>query len=54
VLADTDPRGDLGHPMASLRDLLDRFDLEFFWIGLLFACHGTSYWASGLRLEGVY
>ncbi len=30
---------------------VDRFDLELFGIWLL--CHGTSYWASGLRLEGV-
>ena len=37
--------------MTSLRDLLDRFDLEFFGIWLL--RHGASYWASGLRLEGV-
>jgi len=51
VLAHADPGGYIGYPVASLRDLFDRFDLEFFGIGLL--CHGTSYWASGLRLEGV-
>src|SRR5699024_11002022 len=43
---------NVGHPVASLRDVLNCFDLEFFGIWLL--CHGTSYWASGLRLEGVY
>src|SRR5690606_9836291 len=29
-----------------------RIQVEFFRVGLL-ARHGTSYWASGLRLEGV-
>lgn len=51
VLAHADPGRYIGHPVASFRDLFDRFDLEFFGIWLL--CYGTSYWASGLRLGGV-
>jgi hypothetical protein len=39
--------------MASLRDLLDRLDREFFWVGLV-GLHGTSYWCLSLKLEGVY
>jgi hypothetical protein len=53
VLADADSGLDLGHAVAPLRDLLDRFDFTFFRVWL-FACHGTFYWASGLRLEGVW
>lgn len=52
VLADTKPGGHVSHLVASLSDLPDRFDLEFFGVSLF--THGTSYWASGLRLRGVY
>jgi hypothetical protein len=48
VLANTDPGGNLGHLMASHRDLLYRFDFELVGIRL-FACHSTSYWC--LRFE---
>ena len=51
VLAHADSGGHIGHPVASFRDLLGRFNLKFFGIWLL--CPGTSYWASGWRLEGV-
>jgi hypothetical protein len=52
VGADTKPGRYLGNRVTPLKDLTDRFNLEFFWKSLLI--HGTSYWASGLRLEGVY
>lgn len=51
VLAYAESGGCVGHLVATLGDLFDRFGLEFFGLSLL--THGTSYWASGLRLEGV-
>ncbi|MFL9670064.1 MULTISPECIES: hypothetical protein [unclassified Variovorax] len=44
-MASADPGGEIGHSMASLHDLLDYLDLEFFWAELL-AVHGISDWAS--------
>ena len=51
VLANTKSGGYVGRFVATLGDLLDRFGLEFFGVSLL--SHGTSYWASGLRLRGI-
>lgn len=52
VLADVESGGHVGHLVASFDDLPDRVGLEFFGASLL--AHGTSYWASGLRLRGVW
>lgn len=52
VLANTKPGGYVGHLVTTLGDLFDRFYLEFF--GLSLPAHGTPYWASGLRIRGVW
>jgi hypothetical protein len=36
---------EAGMRLRDLLDLLDRLDLEFFWVGLV-RFRGTSYWAS--------
>ena len=51
VLTNAKPGRHVGHLVAALGDLFDRFGLEFFGVSLL--TQGTSYWASGLRLRGV-
>lgn len=51
VLANTKPGGCVGHFVAMLGDLFDRFGLEFLGVSLL--AHSTSYQASGLRLRSV-